>query len=104
VARQSHRIHDRLARRAIGHLREGAPRAAVVNVYGQFTGVQTHPLTGQAVTVPGSDTLAPPPEGDLTFLTLVSQGQLFLTGLFAQPGPVEFIIGTSTMFLLLNRQ
>jgi hypothetical protein len=33
AARQSDRTHDRLARRAIGHLREGALRAAVVNVY-----------------------------------------------------------------------
>jgi hypothetical protein len=35
VARQSNHIHDRLARCAIEHLREGARRAAVVNVYHQ---------------------------------------------------------------------
>lgn len=33
VARLPNRIHERPARRAIEHLREGARRAAVMNVY-----------------------------------------------------------------------
>jgi hypothetical protein len=81
VARQSNRSHDRLARRAIGHLREGAPRAAVVNVYlGVFAmGCTLHAQSGP--------------------------------GVFAQPGPGEFIIETftlgpltSTGIILFNRE
>jgi hypothetical protein len=45
------------------------------------------------------------------YLTLMSQAQIFLQGLLAQPGPGEFIIEvfgisplTSTGFILFNRQ
>ena len=47
AARQSNRSHDRLARRAIGHLREGAPRAAVVNAY--FQGIYAQPGPGEFI-------------------------------------------------------
>jgi hypothetical protein len=71
---------------------------------GQFTWVQNNLLTGQKVTVQGSFMLGVPPGESLPFLTLVSQGQTFLTGLFAQPGPGEFLVETSTVILLFNRQ
>jgi hypothetical protein len=70
----------------------------------QFTWVQTDELTGQSVTVQGSYALAPIETGGLLFLTLVAQGQIFLQGLFAQPGPGEFLVETSTAILLFNRQ
>ena len=59
----------------------------------------------------GATRSALPPTSDLPTLTLVSQGQIFLQGLFAQPGPGEFIIETFTLgpltgtgFILFNRQ
>jgi hypothetical protein len=79
---------------------------------GQFTWQQTNPLTGQVTTVQGTYTLGPLLPGSSEFyVTLVSQGQIFLQGLFAQPGPGEFILEilgpnpfTSTGFILFNRQ
>ena len=79
---------------------------------GQFTWQQTNPLTGQVTTVQGTYTLGPLlPSSSEIYLTLVSQGQIFLQGLFAQPGPGEFILVifspnpfTSTGFILFNRQ
>ena len=57
--------------------------------------METDPLTGQSVTVQGTYTLGPLlPSSSEIYLTLVSQGQIFLQGLFAQPGPGEFIIET----------
>ena len=79
---------------------------------GQFTWQQTNPLTGQVTTVRGTYALGPLlPNSSGIHLTLVSQGQIFLQGLFAQPGPGEFILEifspnpfTSTGFILFNRQ
>ncbi len=79
---------------------------------GQFTRQQTNPLTGQVTTVQGTYTLGPLlPTSSEIYLTLVSQGQIFLQGLFAQPGPGEFILEifgpnplTSTGFIVFNRQ
>ena len=79
---------------------------------GQFTWQQTNPLTGQVTTVQGTYTLGPLlPSSSEIYLTLVSQGQIFLHGLFARPGPGEFILEifnpnpfTSTGFILFNRQ
>ncbi len=59
--------------------------------------METNPLTGQSVTVQGSYTLGPLVPGGLPELTLVAQGQIFLQGVFAQPGPGEFIIETFTL-------
>jgi hypothetical protein len=72
---------------------------------------ETNPPTGQVATVQGSYTLGLLPGTGTSGLTLVSQGQIFLQGEFAQPGPGEFIIETfnlgpltSTGFILFNRQ
>ena len=78
---------------------------------GQFTWQQTNPLTGQVTTVQGTYTLGPLlPSSSEIYVTLVSQGQIFLQGLFAQLGPGEFILEifspnpfTSTGFILFNR-
>ena len=87
------------------------PTVVTFTANGQFTWVQTNPLTGQVASVQGSYTLGPLPTNSLIFLTLVVQGQIFLQGLFAQPGPGEFIIETfslgaltGTGFILFNRQ
>ena len=79
---------------------------------GQFTWQQTNPLTGQVTTVQGTYTLGPLlPSSSEIYLTLVSQSQIFVQGLFAQPGPGEFILEifspnpfTSTGFILFNRK
>ena len=64
----------------------------------QFTWQQTNPLTGQVTTVQGTYTLGPLlPSSSEIYLTLVSQGQIFLQGVFAQPGPGEFIVETFTL-------
>jgi hypothetical protein len=74
------------------------PTVVTFTANGQFTWQQTDPLTGQVTTVQGTYTLGPlllsSSEIDLT---LVSQGQIFLKGRFAQPGPGAFIIGTFTL-------
>jgi hypothetical protein len=51
------------------------------NFNGQLNWVQSNPITGQKVTVQGNYTLAP---------------------LFARPDPDEFILDTSTDFLLFS--
>ncbi len=88
------------------------PTVVTFTANGQFTWVETNPLTGQVTTVTGTYTLGPIPTSDLPFLTLVSQGQILLQGLFAQPGPGEFIIETfggnfgnltGTGFITFNR-
>jgi hypothetical protein len=61
---------------------------------GTFTWVVTNPLTGQVTTVQGTYTFGPVPEGGLGGLTLVSQGEIVFQGIYAQPGPGEFIIET----------
>jgi len=45
-------------------------------------------------TFQGSYTVGPLPTNSLTFLTMVSQGEIVFQGLYAQPGSGEFIIET----------
>jgi hypothetical protein len=54
----------------------------------------TNTLTGQVATVQGTYTFGPVPEGGLGGLTMISQGQIVFRGMYAQPGPGEFIIET----------
>ena len=61
---------------------------------GTFTWEVTNTLTGQVTTVQGTYTFGPVPEGGLGGLTLVSQGEIVFRGIYAQPGPGEFIIET----------
>jgi hypothetical protein len=62
----------------------------------------TNTLTGQVSTVQGTYTVGPPPGGDLLELTLVSQGEIVFQGLYAQPGPGEFIIETFASWPLVG--
>ena len=88
------------------------PTVVTFTTNGQFTWQQTNPLTGQVTTVQGTYTLGPLlPTSSEIYLTLVSQGQIFLQDLFARPGPGEFILEiigpnpfTSTGFILFNQQ
>src|SRR5262249_50990515 len=87
------------------------PTVVTFTVNGQFTWQETNPLTGQVSTAQGSYTLGVVPGTGVTGLTLVSQGQIFLQGVFALPGPGEFIIETftlgpltSTGIILFNRE
>ena len=90
------------------------PTEVTFTLNGQFTWEETNPLTGEVAMVQGTYTLGPGAPGsvtDLTELTLVSQGHIFLQGIFAQPGPGEFIIETFTLgpltgtgFILFFRQ
>jgi hypothetical protein len=61
---------------------------------GTFIWKVANTLTGQVSTVQGTYTVAPPLGSDLLNLTLVVQGQVVFQGLYAQPGPGEFIIET----------
>ncbi len=61
---------------------------------GTFTWKETDPLTGQVTTVQGTYTVGLLPGSDLLYLTLVSQNEIVFEGLYAQPGPGEFIIET----------
>jgi hypothetical protein len=61
---------------------------------GTFTWKVTNTLTGQVTTVQGTYTFGPVPEGGLGGLTMISQGEIIFRGLYAQPGPGEFIIET----------
>jgi hypothetical protein len=61
---------------------------------GTFTWEETNPLTGVVTTVQGTYTFGPVPEGGLGGLTMVSQGEIVFRGIYAQPGPGEFIIET----------
>jgi hypothetical protein len=61
---------------------------------GQFTWEETDTLTGVVTTVQGTYTFGPVPEGGLGGLTMVSQGEVVFRGIYAQPGPGEFIIET----------
>jgi hypothetical protein len=69
---------------------------------GQFTWVVTDTQTGVVTTVQGTYTFGPVPEGGLGGLTLVSQGEIVLQGLYAQPGPGEFIIETFSAWPLVG--
>jgi hypothetical protein len=82
-----------------------SPTVVTFNANGQFVWVQTNPLTNQSVTVQGTYVLGPiAGGGGLTYLTFFVQGQVFDQGLFAQPGPGEFIIKTRTAALVFIRQ
>jgi hypothetical protein len=61
---------------------------------GTFTWAATDRVTGLVTTVQGTYTFGPVPEGGLGGLTMVSQGEIVFRGLYAQPGPGEFIIET----------
>jgi hypothetical protein len=74
------------------------------NVNGQFSWVQADSLMGQSITVQGSYMLAPIETGGFPFLTMVSQGQIFIQGLFAKPRPSEFLVETTTTIFAFFRQ
>jgi hypothetical protein len=61
---------------------------------GNFTWQVTNTITGEVTTVLGTYTFGPVPQGGLGGLTLVSGGEIVFQGLYAQPGPGEFIIET----------
>jgi hypothetical protein len=71
---------------------------------GQFIWQQPNPLTGVVTTVQGSYTVGPmfPSTGLPFWLTMVSQGQIVLQGIYAQPGPGEFIIETFASWPLVG--
>jgi hypothetical protein len=71
---------------------------------GQFTWNVTNTLTGQVTTVQGTYTIGPVfPQTGLPFeLTMISQGQVVLQGMYAQPGPGEFIIETFNTWPLVG--
>jgi hypothetical protein len=69
---------------------------------GTFTWEVTNTLTGVVTTVQGTYTFGPVPEGGLGGLTMVSQGEIVLQGLYAQPGPGEFIIETFAAWPLVG--
>ena len=70
------------------------PVVVTFTANGQFTWEETNPLSRQVTTVQGTYTFGPVPEGGLGGLTLVSQGEIVFRGIYAQPGPGEFIIET----------
>jgi hypothetical protein len=60
-----------------------------------FTWKVANTLTGQVSVVQGIYTVGPVPEGGLIgMIIIVSQGVIVFRGLYAQPGPGEFIIET----------
>jgi hypothetical protein len=69
---------------------------------GQFTWQVTNTLTGQVTTVQGTYTVGLLPGSDLLGLTMVSQGVIVFQGLYAQPGPGEFIIETFATWPLVG--
>jgi hypothetical protein len=69
---------------------------------GTFTWKEANTLTGQVTTVQGTYTVGPVPEGGLIGLTMVSQGETVFRGLYAQPGPGEFIIETFAAWPLVG--
>ncbi len=50
----------------------------------------------------GIYTVGPLPTNSLFFLTMISQGEIVFQGLYAQPGPVEFIIETFSEWSLVG--
>jgi hypothetical protein len=69
---------------------------------GSFTWQVTDTLTGQVTTIQGSYTFGPVPQGGLGGLTMVSQGEIVFQGIYAQPGPGEFIIETFASWPLVG--
>jgi hypothetical protein len=71
---------------------------------GTFTWAETNRLTGQVTTVQGTHTVGPmfPSTGLPFYLTMVSQGQIVFQGIYAQPGPGEFIIETFATWPLVG--
>ena len=69
---------------------------------GTFTWEETNPLTGVVTTVLGTYTVGLVPEGGLIGLTMVSQGEIVFQGIYAQPGPGEFIIETFAAWPLVG--
>jgi hypothetical protein len=69
---------------------------------GQFTWEDTNTLTGVVTTVQGTYTVGPLPGTGTTGLTMVSGGEIVLQGLYAQPGPGEFIIETFAAWPLVG--
>jgi hypothetical protein len=69
---------------------------------GQFTWAVTNTITGQVTIVQGTYTFGSVPEGGLGGLTMVSQGEIVFRGLYAQPGPGEFIIETFATWPLVG--
>jgi hypothetical protein len=74
--------------------------------------MRLNPLTGEVTKVQGNYTVGPIPTNSLNFLTMVSHGEFVFQGLYARPGPGEFIIETfadwslvgGPDFFLFNRQ
>jgi hypothetical protein len=69
---------------------------------GTFTWKVTNTLTGVVTTVQGTYMVGLLPGSDLLGLTMVSQGQIVFQGLYAQPGPGEFIIETFAAWPLVG--
>jgi hypothetical protein len=69
---------------------------------GTFTWEVTNTLTGQVATVQGTYTVGLSPGSDLLYLTLVAQDEIVFQGLYAQPGPGEFIIETFAAWPLVG--
>jgi hypothetical protein len=69
---------------------------------GTFTWEVTNTLNGQVTIVQGTYTVGQVPQGGLIGLTMVSQGVIVLQGLYAQPGPGEFIIETFAAWPLVG--
>jgi hypothetical protein len=71
---------------------------------GQFTWYQTNPLTGVVTTVQGTYTVGPmsPSTGLPFFLTMVSRGEIVFQGIYAEPGPSEFVIETFATWPLVG--
>jgi hypothetical protein len=79
------------------------PTVVTFTSNGQFIWQQTNLLTGVLITVQGSYTVGPLlPLSSEFYLTMVSQGQIVLQGLYAQPGPGEFIIETFATWPLVG--
>ena len=69
---------------------------------GTFTWKVTNTLAGQVAIVQGSYTVGLVWAGGLMGLTMVSQGEIVFRGIYAQPGPGEFIIETFATWPLVG--
>jgi hypothetical protein len=86
--------------------------AVTFTANGQFTWDETKPAHGEVTKVQATYAVGPIPKNSLTFLTMVSQAEFVFQGLYARPGPGEFIIETfadwslvgGPDFFLFNRQ
>ncbi len=81
----------------------GFPATVTFKANGQFTWVQFDVTTGVTFMAQGSYTLAPIETGGFPFVTMISQGQIFIQGLFAQPGPGEFFVQTTALIFAFIR-